>query len=310
MNLTSKIALMYIFKNPEFEVQGLLLIYSEEIKAMKALHHEGAAFMAFLFGNLSAISSHEGQPYLPRRKKIKLFGGFMEKTVCKKVATVQFWDIYAKWYKCWMEHNNYHNRIIDVLTTMAEPGWRALDIGAGNGVLSLPLCAIECDVTALEPSSGIRSLFYEEAMKRGIDWINVDERRWEDVPSFELNDYDLIMACNSLHLTEMGFKQALEKIFHAKPKNVFVITELGPPEIKVKWQYRDYTMAFTKCYETESSFAYHHMDEAFEHYSLKKGKPLSCDERTSLKAQLTYEDDHFWMKDTAYIGMYWWERNH
>jgi len=273
------------------------------------LHHEGVAFMAFLFNNLSAIYSHEGHPYLPRRKKIKLFGGFMEKTICKRSATVSFWDGYAKWYKCWMEHNNYHDRIIDVLTTMVEPGWKVLDIGAGNGVLSLPLCAIGCEVTALEPSWGMRSLFYEEAMKRGIDWINVDERRWEDVPSFELNDYDLIMACNSLHLTGIGFKQALEKIFHAKPKNVFVITELGTPEIKVKWQCGDYTMAFTKCYETESSLAYHSIDEMEEYWSFIKGRQLNAFEAEGIKSRIVFEREHIWLKDTAYVGMYWWQKN-
>lgn len=233
----------------------------------------------------------------------------MGKTICKRSATVQFWDSYAKWYRCWMEHNNYHDRIIDALTTMVEPGWKVLDIGAGNGVLSLPLCAIGCDVTALEPSSGIRSLFYEEAMKRGIDWINVDERRWEDFPVYQLRDYDLIMACNSLHLTEMGFKQALEKIFRAKPKNVFIITELGPPEIKVKWQYRDYTMAFTKCYETESSFAYHSIDEMVEYWSFIKGRKLRQFEVEGIKSRLFFECNHMWLKDTAYVGMYWWERN-
>jgi len=207
-----------------------------------------------------------------------------------------------------MEHNRYHDRIIEVLTTMVAPGWKVLDIGAGNGVLSLPLCAIECDVTALEPSAGMRSLLFEETFNRGIDWITVDDKKWEDIPVYQFKDCDLVMACNSLHLTEMGFQAALTKLFKTGAKHVFVATELAAPEIKVKWQYGDYTMAFTKCYETDSSFAYHRLDEAFEHYSLKKGKPLSSDEITSLKAQLTYEDNHFWIKDTAYVGMYWWKR--
>jgi len=306
--LTNKMPFVYTFINPELEVQGLVLIRNKDIKAMKALRHEDAAFMAFLFGNLSVISSHEGQPYLPRRKKIKLFGGFMEKTICKRAATVSFWDSYAEWYKLWAEHNNYHDRIIETLTTMVKPGWRVLDIGAGNGVLSLPLCAIGCEVTALEPSMGMRSLLYEDAFNRGIDWIAVDERRWEDIPCFELKGYDLIIACNSLHLTEMGFKQALEKIFHAKPKNVFVITELGPPEIKVKWQYGDYTMAFTKCYEEESSLAYHNINEMEEYWSFIKGRRLSQFEVEGIKSRVVFERDHMWLKDTAHVGMYWWER--
>jgi ubiquinone/menaquinone biosynthesis C-methylase UbiE len=233
----------------------------------------------------------------------------MEKTICKRAATVNFWDMYAKWYKLWIEHTNYHNRIIEVLTEMVKPGWKILDIGAGNGVLSLPLCAIGCDVIAIEPSVGMRSLLYENSFYRSIDWIKVDERRWEDMPIFELNNYDLIIACNSLHLTEIGFSQALQKIFQAKPANVFIITELGSPEIKVQWRYENYTMLFTKCYATESSFAYHSMDEVFEHWTIKKGDLLSIDEKLDIKSKLVIEDDHLWIKETAYVGMYWWSRS-
>lgn len=41
--------------------------------------------------------------------------------ICRRAATVNFSDGYAPWYKLWIEHNHYHDRIIDVLTTMAEP---------------------------------------------------------------------------------------------------------------------------------------------------------------------------------------------
>jgi len=93
----------------------------------------------------------------------------MEQTICRKTATVGFWDGYARWYKLWMEHNHYHDRIIGMLTEHVAPGWRVLDIGSGNGVLSLPLCAIGCEVTALEPSVGMRNLLFAEAFSRGMD---------------------------------------------------------------------------------------------------------------------------------------------
>ena len=43
-----------------------------------------------------------------------LQGGFMANTVCSRTASVTFWDGYAPWYKLWMEHNHYHNRIIEI----------------------------------------------------------------------------------------------------------------------------------------------------------------------------------------------------
>ena len=61
--------------------------------------------------------------------------------------------------------------------TMVSHGWRVLDIGAGSGILSLPLCAIGCDGTAMEPSIGMRSLLYKEALNRGIDWIRGSEEK-------------------------------------------------------------------------------------------------------------------------------------
>ena len=233
----------------------------------------------------------------------------VDTTICKRAATIPFWNAYARWYKLWIEHNNYHDRIIETLTEVIKPGWKVLDIGAGGGILSLPLCAVGCDVTALEPSIGMRSLLYEDALNRGIDWIMVDERRWEDIPNFEFKDYDLIISCNSLHLTEMGFKRALEKIFHAKPKHVFVVTERGAPEIKVKWQYGDYKMVFSKSYETDSLYAYHTIDEMAEYWSFIKGRKISEFEIEGIKSRLVFESGHMWLKDTAYVGMYWWSRN-
>lgn len=106
----------------------------------------------------------------------------MGQAAYKQVASVQFWDSYARWYKLWIEHTDYHQRIIEVLMAMTEPGWKVLDIGAGNGILSFPLYSRECHVTALEPSMDMRNLLYEETFKKRMDGLNVDDRRWEAVP--------------------------------------------------------------------------------------------------------------------------------
>jgi SAM-dependent methyltransferase len=232
----------------------------------------------------------------------------MEQTICRRAATIGFWDGYARWYKLWMEHNNYHDRILDVLLSRTEPGWKVLDIGGGNGVLSMPLCAIGCDVTVLEPSIGMRNLIYEEAFKRGIDWLKVDERRWEDVPLRDYQNYDLIIACNSLHLTQAGFDHALQKFFQLKPKQAFVIFVLHRG-MEPKWECEAYSGIFTFYYEIESSFAYHNLDEVAEHWTYKKGRILTSQEFSAVKKQLTIHNSHLCIRDSATVGIFWWERS-
>jgi SAM-dependent methyltransferase len=233
----------------------------------------------------------------------------MEQAICKRAATVKFWDGYARWYKLWMEHTQYHQRIIEVLLPMTERGWRVLDIGAGNGVLSIPLYVRGCEVTALEPSIGMRNLLYEETFQNRIDGLTMDERIWEEVPCYEYLDYDLILACNTLHLTQIGFDEALSKVFRSRPENVFLISEVGPPEIRRRWHYGDYKMVFTKSYEVDSSYAYHHLDEMVQHWTFKKGRTLQPEEIRAMRESIVLQGGHLWMKDTAQVMMCWWKRD-
>jgi hypothetical protein len=207
-----------------------------------------------------------------------------------------------------MEHTRYHDMINDILMTMAEPGWKVLDIGSGNGVLSLPLSTIGCDVIALEPSTGMRSLLYEQAFSRGIDWITVDDRKWEDIPIHNsFRDMDLVLACNSLHLTGIGFDASLRRTFASRPKRVFLATELTD-RFEVKIQHNGYDLHFAKYQEVESSFAYHTIDEAWEHEEFKKGRELSHGEQSDVRSRLSFQNEHYWVWDRATIGMFWWER--
>jgi len=234
----------------------------------------------------------------------------MEAAVRKQVATVRFWDSYARWYKLWVEHTQYHQRIIEVLLAMSEPGWRVLDIGAGNGILSIPLYTRGCKVTALEPSFEMRNLLFEETFKGRINGLTVDERIWEEVPCYEFLDYDLIVACNTLHLTQIGFEEALAKVFRARAKNVFLVLEPSSANIWVNRFYGDYRVLFTKSYETDNPYAYHHLNEMLEHWTFIKGRTPQPDEISDLKNRIVVQEGHLWIKNISRVMMCWWERIH
>lgn len=225
----------------------------------------------------------------------------------ERIATVQYWDENSKWYQLWLEHNNYHERIIGFLTTIVKPQWKILDIGGGSGVLSIPLITNNCEVVMVEPSTAMRKLLYGETNGKGMNHIYVDERRWEDISPSDFMDYDLILACNSLHLTRIGFKDALEKIFMAKPKHVCIVTEHAISGINTVQQFNGYSLLFSHTFETESSYVYHNMDEAYEHWAFKEGHALCPDEKTYISSKLIFKNRHFWLKDATQVFMYLWK---
>ena len=231
----------------------------------------------------------------------------MDTVVAEPASSVHFWDGYAKWQKQWTEHTDYHTPFIKLLMETVEPGWRVLDVGAGDGVLSVPLCSLGCEVSALEPSVGMRSLLFERAFGENLDTINVDGRRWEDVPLFELSGFDLIVACNSLHLPSIGFDGALEKAFGADPAHVLLITE-HVPRTMIRFAYRTHVLRFAKTFDVDDSFAYHHIAEAFEHHRFMKGKALDLQEEADIVRQLIFRDGHFWLDARARVGAYWFQR--
>jgi len=230
----------------------------------------------------------------------------MEKSIWKRATTPSFWQGYVPWYQQWMAHSHYHDGIVKTITSMARPTWRVLDIGAGNGVLSRPLAQMGCEVTALEPSSAMKHLLRQEAADQ-CDGMYIDGRRWEAVRCEAFRGHDLILACNSLHLTQIGFARALAKVFASEPKRIVVVTEFFSPEIKIPARSGNYYMAYARIEQVGSSFAYHSQDEAMEHWSANTGRRPDTWEKAEIKSKLIGRGDRLWMADAAFVGVFCWK---
>ncbi|MEN2985427.1 MAG: class I SAM-dependent methyltransferase [Thermodesulfovibrionaceae bacterium] len=224
-----------------------------------------------------------------------------------EIKKISYWNEYAKWYKLWLEHNSYHKPIREILLNFVSSGTKVLDIGAGNGVLSFPLIEKGCYVTAVEPAWMMQNYIYENAEKYGFQ-IKIDSRRFEDLNVSEIGQYDLALACNSLHLTEGGIESALSKIFCSGIKDVFIVTEKVFSFDEISLLFSDYKLFFNYSYLCESSFAYHSLDEVFEHWQVRYRRELFNWEKQRLLQLISYEKEHFWLKDSAFVNIFYWRR--
>jgi SAM-dependent methyltransferase len=248
---------------------------------MKAVAKK-AAFMAFFSSMFTEI---------PPRKK-----------------TLAYWDAQARWQQSWLLHNDYHHEILAFLRPKVQPGWRVLDIGAGTGVLALPLQRLGCGVTALEPSRGMLARLLSESRRLQISPDHISRKRWEEVQVEELGEFDLILACNSLQLSTLGFEKALAKLFDPRPRHVCVISEVGFSEINRLASYAGYRLTQHRYFQADSSYAYHHFSEVWEHLTHRLGRSPTLQEREEVGKKLVYGNNHLWIKNLSTVGIFWWEK--
>ena len=138
-----------------------------------------------------------------------------------------FWNNFAPWYEKWISRNEYHRVIVREISHMIEPGWKVLDIGAGTGALSIPLSALGCNVTAIEPFSGMRKILNGKITSLDISSITVLPEDWSSFNETRAHGFDLIIACNSMQLSPEGFMKGMTKVFHSLPSYVCLITEIN-----------------------------------------------------------------------------------
>ncbi len=86
-----------------------------------------------------------------------------------------FWDRFAPWYEKWLTRCGYHKVILHELRSIIEKEWSVLDIGAGTGVLSIPMASFGCNVKALEPSNGMTTIFRHKLDVLNLSNINIQK---------------------------------------------------------------------------------------------------------------------------------------
>lgn len=108
-----------------------------------------------------------------------------------------------------------------------KPESRILDIGAGPGILAVPLARLVSHVTAVEPADGMVRVLKSYAEEEGLSNLSILQKRWEDVnPSTDLDGkYDIVIASYSLGMPDI--RAAIESMCEASSKWVYLFWFAG-----------------------------------------------------------------------------------
>jgi len=119
-------------------------------------------------------------------------------------------------------------REIQLKAMQIPSGSRVLDIGGGTGTHAIPLAAMGCDVTVVEPSAAMREELERNRLSSGAINLKLIPSRWEDVSPGELGDpFDAVIASYSLSMMDIG--EAIEKMQACCRGTVHFFWFLTPP---------------------------------------------------------------------------------
>lgn len=96
-----------------------------------------------------------------------------------------FWDdpeTAERYWRASREEEDTRERVARTVRELqVRSGDRVLDVGAGPGVLAVPLARAGCRVTAVEPSRAMMSVLRANVSRFGLRGVRCLEKRWEEV---------------------------------------------------------------------------------------------------------------------------------
>ncbi len=129
------------------------------------------------------------------------------------------WDNIAPKFNQWMKKDDYPRKLLSRIKLNSNDS--VLDIGCGNGVITIPLAQTASKVTAMDISGKMLEILTENAKNNGLNNIKTFNRRLEDATAEEIGKHDVVVASRSLNGVP-NIKKELEKINEISQKYVYI----------------------------------------------------------------------------------------
>ena len=146
------------------------------------------------------------------------------------------WDKAAASFHKRAKKDDYHDLLFSKL--IIDENDSVLDLGCGEGSITLPLARKVKKVTGVDSSVKMLELLNERAEEMGINNVETLLKPLEDITYEEVGTHDVVLASRSLNGI-IPIKKTLETINKIASKYVF-ITLFGPENWKIEGEFNEY----------------------------------------------------------------------
>lgn len=129
------------------------------------------------------------------------------------------WDKIAPQFDRWMKTDDYPGKLVERIRV--SPEYTVLDMGCGNGAVTIPIAKKAKHVTALDMSDKMLSFLRKNAEKEGLSNITCIESTLQDMELEDAEEYDVVIASRSLGGVS-DIKNELKKIDSMAKKYVYL----------------------------------------------------------------------------------------
>lgn len=161
---------------------------------------------------------------------------FWQDQLSKKEDKGKDWDKAAAGFQKRAKKDDYQELLFSKL--ILDENDSVLDLGCGEGSITLPLAKKVRKVTGVDSSVKMLELLNERASEEGIDNVETILKPLEDITYEEIGPHDVILASRSLNGI-IPIKETLESIDKIANKYVF-ITLFGPENWKIEGDFNEY----------------------------------------------------------------------
>jgi ubiquinone/menaquinone biosynthesis C-methylase UbiE len=239
------------------------------------------------------------------------------------------------WDKCADNYNENMPQMADLTQNqlnhmLLQPHDTVLEVGAGNGRLTVPIAKRVQHVTALEPSKNMLEYLKTNAQNAGVQNVSCINKSLEDLnPDDSAGCFDVVVASFSLFMLDM--EKALAKMNTVASKSVYLFLSasrwLDDPELQKLVHHEstslwaDYIYVYNVLYDLgitanvdiwnyTSKQGFNSITEAVskfsETYSIPSGKEDAL--KAYLQKTLVEENGKFWSIRNRKAALIWWTK--